>query len=365
MKIKKLLYMLGTAMVIFCLAFSPALSIAEELAFIDSEIEVVEEPQAIQDDWQEEPTEKLDENAQGQDGDIETVETNGESDMENDEVGLEDEDESSFVTSDAHFFVRYDNTNQEESGDSHYSPTKYFPIGKVADGYEYGSSSSDYTSVDGQVDTDSAYVVGAEGIITQANVNLYNKFDVTRDTIKDYFSAIYGHITEEPSKEVVSQSIFAALGEDWQKAYDAGRVDVVWYVIKPYRESTLINVDGCVYWVKTGDVIDKDDDPDNPKNPDNKEDEKPTPSPEPEPVTPDPEPSTPDVEPSTEDAAKPSSDGNGEVTIKDDEVPLGKATSTLPQTGDEEINHHKILLLLAFASLFLVIVIFVLILKER
>ena len=306
MKVKSLRYVLGAFLVASCLALSPTPSMAEEL--------------------------------------------------------------TSFVTSDAHFFVRYDNTNQEESGDSHYSPTKYFPIGEVAEDYEYGSSRSDYTSVDGQVDTDSAYVSGAEGIITQANVNLYNNFNVTKDTIKEYFSTIYVHITQEPSKGVVSQSIFTALGEDWQRAYDAGRVDVVWYVIKPYSGSTLVNVDGCIYWVKTGDVIDKDDDPDNPKNPDNKEDMDPTPSPgpEPEPITPDPEPEpvTPESKPTT-DTVTPDASEKEKVVIEDDEVPLAKLTEGLPQTGDDEIGHNKVLLFLAFASLALIIIAFILVLKER
>lgn len=273
------------------------------------------------------------------------------------------EELTSFVTPDAHFFVRYDNTNQEESGDSHYSPTKYFPIGEVAEGYEYGSSRSDYTSVDGQVDTDSAYVSGAEGIITKANVNLYNNFDVTKDTIKEYFSTVYAHITQEPSRDVVSQSILAALGEDWQKAYDTGRVDIVWYVIKPYSGSMLINVDGCIYWVKTGDVIDKDDDPDNPKNPDNKEDVDPTPSPEPEPITPDPEPEPVTPEPVTPNP-EPTTDA-GTSDAADKQEAASKPTEGLPQTGDDEIGHNKVLLFLAFASLALVIVVFVLVLKER
>ncbi len=61
---------------------------------------------------------------------------------------------------DAHFFIRYDHSNADETGSTHYSPTEYFPVGSVAEGYEYGSNRSDYSSVDGQVASNSAYLDG-------------------------------------------------------------------------------------------------------------------------------------------------------------------------------------------------------------
>ena len=73
---------------------------------------------------------------------------------------------------DAHFFIRYDSSTQTEDGTTQYSPSHYFPVGTTASDYVYGKSGSDYTSVDGKVLTKSAYVAGAEKIITGGNVNL-------------------------------------------------------------------------------------------------------------------------------------------------------------------------------------------------
>lgn len=189
---------------------------------------------------------------------------------------------------DAHFFIRYDHSNADETGSTHYSPTQYFPVGSVADGYEYGSSRSDYSSVDGQVESNSAYVEGAEAIITKAQVNLYNSFNATAATVETAFSPVYSDITKAPDSTVVSCSILAALGEEWQVRYDNGTVKVLWYVVK--QEGNYINVDGVLYYVASGNVIDKD-------NPEPEPLPKPTPEPEPDP-TPEPEPSpTPEPDP--------------------------------------------------------------------
>lgn len=269
---------------------------------------------------------------------------------------------------DAHFFIRYDHSNADETGDTHYSPTQYFPVGDVAEGYEYGSSRSDYSSVDGQVESNSAYVYGAEAIIVKAHVNLYNSFNATGATIETAFSPVYSDIAEAPSPSVVSFSILAALGEDWQTRYDNGTVKVLWYVVK--QEGNYINVDGVLYYVASGNVIDKDD-PEVDPTPTPEPDPIPTPGPTPEPEpTPDPEPEpTPEPDPviptpdkedekadDTEDKEqKPDSNPEEKKTveeevIEDNEVPLAKYTETenLPQTDDET---EYILALLAGISL--------------
>ncbi len=117
---------------------------------------------------------------------------------------------------------------------------------------------------------------GAESIVTKAKVNLYNSFNVTSETIENVFVPVYDDIIQAPSGEVVSSSILAALGNEWQSRYDKEEIKVLWYVVK--QEGSYVNVDGVLYYVSSGNVIDKDD-------------PEPTPTPEPEPdPTPEPEP---------------------------------------------------------------------------
>lgn len=265
---------------------------------------------------------------------------------------------------DAHFFVRYDHSNTDETGDTHYSATQYFPIGTVADDYIYGVSNSDYSSVDGQVESSSAYVTGAESIITKAQVNLYNSFNATGETIEETFAAVYGNITEAPSLEVVSQSILAALGEEWQARYDNGTVKVLWYVVK--SESSYINVDGVLYYVASGSVIDKDNpEPEPTPAPELSPEPEPAPDPEPEPEPiPNPEPVVPTPDKESEKQEDPEDkehepeenekeEKKEEVVIKDNETPLAsyQETEKLPQTKDQDMVEY-ILALLSGISLF-------------
>lgn len=269
--------------------------------------------------------------------------TQGLENVENEIEIISETEESAAETKDAHFFVRYDNSNQEETGSTHYSPTKYFPIGETAEDYSYGDAKSDYTSADGEVYSDTAYVEGAENIVTEANVNVYNDLGVTKETIKEFFSPVYSDIAQEPSREVVGESIKNALGLTWYNAYSDGRVDVLWYVVKN-GGAGYINVDGVLYWIKTGDVVDKDDNPDNPKNPDNLPDPEPTPEPEPEPTpepTPDPEPAPepapePDVdpEPTPEPDVKPDPEPTPDVSPEPDTTPEPET----PETKTEETS---------------------------
>ena len=154
---------------------------------------------------------------------------------------------------DAHFFIRYDSSTQKEDGTTHYSPKHYFPVGTTASGYVYGSGGSDYTSVDGKVLTKSAYVPGAEAAITGGNVNLYDSFDT--EALHTYFKTVYDNILQEPSRDVIQASIEKALGAKYAAMYAKGEIDVLWYVSKD--ESPYVNVDGVVYYVKTGQVVDK------------------------------------------------------------------------------------------------------------
>ena len=154
---------------------------------------------------------------------------------------------------DAHFFIRYDSSTQTEDGTTHYSPKHYFPVGTTASGYVYGSGGSDYTSVDGKVLTKSAYVPGAEAAITGGNVNLYDSFDT--EALHTYFKTVYDNILQEPSRDVIQASIEKALGAKYAEMYAKGEIDVLWYVSK--AESSYVNVDGVVYYVKTGQVVDK------------------------------------------------------------------------------------------------------------
>ena len=153
---------------------------------------------------------------------------------------------------DAHFFIRYDSSTQTEDGTTHYSPKHYFPVGTTASGYVYGSGGSDYTSVDGKVLTKSAYVPGAEAI-TGGNVNLYDSFDT--EALHTYFKTVYDNILQEPSRDVLQASIEKALGAKYAAMYAKGEIDVLWYVSK--AESSYVNVDGVVYYVKSGQVVDK------------------------------------------------------------------------------------------------------------
>lgn len=154
---------------------------------------------------------------------------------------------------DAHFFIRYDSSTQKEDGTTHYSPKHYFPVGTTASGYVYGSGKSDYTSVDGKVLTKVAYVPGAETVITGGNVNLYDSFDT--EALHTYFKTVYDNILQEPSRDVIQASIEKALGAKYAAMYAKGEIDVLWYVSK--AESSYVNVDGVVYYVKTGQVVDK------------------------------------------------------------------------------------------------------------
>lgn len=154
---------------------------------------------------------------------------------------------------DAHFFIRYDSSTQTEDGTTHYSPKHYFPVGTTASGYVYGSGGSDYTSVDGKVLTKSAYVPGAEAAITGENVNLYDSFDT--EALHTYFKTVYDNILQEPSRDVIQASIEKALGAKYAAMYAKGEIDVLWYVSK--AESSYVNVDGVVYYVKSGQVVDK------------------------------------------------------------------------------------------------------------
>ena len=158
---------------------------------------------------------------------------------------------------DAHFFIRYDSSTQTEDGTTHYSPSHYFPVGTTASDYVYGSGGSDYTSVDGKVLTKTANVPGGEKIITGGNVNLYDSFDTETNTeaLHKYFETVYNNILQEPSRDVIQTSIEKALGTKYATLYAKGEIDVLWYVTKNY--SPYVNVDGVVYYVKTGQVVDK------------------------------------------------------------------------------------------------------------
>lgn len=171
--------------------------------------------------------------------------------------------------SDAHFFVRYDSTIPDDSNVAECPPSQYFPIGEVASSYHYGDNQSDYSSVDGQVYARAVQVEGAEALITKGNINLYNTFGVDKDTLVPFFDTIYSNLVNpyEPRKTVISWSILQAMGTKWQEQYDLGNIDVVWYVIKD--QGHHVNVDGCLYWTKSGETtsIGDVDDNGNPQDP--------------------------------------------------------------------------------------------------
>ena len=163
----------------------------------------------------------------------------------------------------AKFYIRYDNTVQSEDGSTHYDDAAYFPVGDVND-----TDDTSKDNCDGVVSTNSAYVEGAENTITSGQVNLYDEFDATSDSIKEEFAPVYDSITTAPSNEVMAASIGNYLNADWVAQYNEGKVKVLWYVIK--TEGNDIHVDGVLYFVATGETVDIETDiPDEPViNPD-------------------------------------------------------------------------------------------------
>lgn len=206
---------------------------------------------------------------------------------------------------DAHFFVRYDHTVQDENGNSHYDAHRYFPIGSVAADYDRSKNESDYTSADGKVKTNSAFVEDAKLVIDNGELNIFHQFGATHQTIRNHFKPVYDNISAEPSKEVMAASIERALGSDMRDAYNNGKVDVLWYVIKQEKH---VHVDGVLYWTATGDVVEEGDkdEPQKPEIP--KQEEKVNPQPE----------------KSTDQATQPSQDDKSSVEIH----------KSSPQTGD-------------------------------
>lgn len=159
---------------------------------------------------------------------------------------------------DAHFFVRYDLSVQDENGNTHYDAHRYFPIGSVGEGYDRSDNESDYTSADGIVDANSAFIQDAESVIDNGEVNIYHQFGATKDTIKTHFAPVYNHIVNEPSKETMIASIERALGSEMATNYKDGKIDVLWYVIKQEKH---IHVDGVLYWVDTGSAVEEPEEP--------------------------------------------------------------------------------------------------------
>lgn len=275
--------------------------------------------------------------------------------LEKNEPVVEETSKEKETSQGAHFFVRYDSTVQDEDGTTHYSPSNYFPIGDVADGYDYSSGRSDTSSVDGYVKNDTAYVEGAESVVTQAQVNLYHSFNANKDTIKQYFNNVYSDIVTLPTTSVISTSIKNALGEEWQTNYNSGKVDVLWYVVK--RENDGIHVDGVLYWLSTGDSANKQD----PVDPAPVPDPEPAPNPEPEP-TPDPAPQpdpTPAPQPSVDPEPSPvptpesesinsetkeseATEQNPAETIAENETPLSQEKTVLPKTFDSTTSPYGI-----------------------
>lgn len=137
---------------------------------------------------------------------------------------------------DAHFFVRIDRVVQHEDGNTHYEAKNYFPVGAVAEGYKYGSNSSDYASVDGKV-KQMAHM-NVEGNIT--------------DAMKaEAQEKIYSQMTEYPSTEDVIAAANAYC-EACGVEMNLENVDVLWYVIKDEGKT---HVDGVLYNVETGEVV--------------------------------------------------------------------------------------------------------------
>jgi hypothetical protein len=279
---------------------------------------------------------------------------------EGDEPAAEETSKEKETSQGAHFFVRYDSTVQNEDGTTHYSPSNYFPIGDVADGYDYSSGRSDTSSIDGYVKSDTAYVEGAESVVTQAQVNLYHSFNADKDTIKQYFNNVYSDIVVLPATSVISTSIKNALGEEWQANYNNGKIDVLWYVVK--KENDGIHVDGVLYWLSTGDSANKQDpvDPAPVPGPEPIPEPEPTPDPQPEPdPTPQPDPAPapqPSVDPEPSPVPSPESESTNsetkeskvadqtpiEETIAENETPLSQEKTALPKTFDSTTSPYGI-----------------------
>lgn len=178
---------------------------------------------------------------------------------------------------DAHFFVRYDHTVQDENGNSHYDAHRYFPIGSISVDYDRNKNESDYTSADGKVKTNAAFVKDAKLVIDDGELNIFHQFGATYQTIRNHFKPVYDNISSEPSKEVMAASIERALGSEMRDAYNNGKVDVLWYVIKQEKH---VHVDGVLYWTASGDVVEEGDEND-PKKPEiSKQEEKINPQPQ-------------------------------------------------------------------------------------
>lgn len=136
----------------------------------------------------------------------------------------------------AHFFVRIDRVVQHEDGNTHYEAKNYFPVGAVAEGYKYGSNSSDYASVDGKVKQ-------------MAHMNVEG--NITDEMRAEAQEKIYSQMTEYPSKEDVIAAA-KAYCEACGVEMNLKNVDVLWYVIKDEGKT---HVDGVLYNVETGEVV--------------------------------------------------------------------------------------------------------------
>ena len=169
------------------------------------------------------------------------------------------------------------NTVQDENGNSHYDAHRYFPIGSISVDYDRNKNESDYTSADGKVKTNTAFVKDAKLVIDDGELNIFHQFGATYQTIRNHFKPVYDNISSEPSKEVMAASIERALGSEMRDAYNNGKVDVLWYVIKQEKH---VHVDGVLYWTATGDVVEEGDEND-PKKPEiSKQEEKINPQPQ-------------------------------------------------------------------------------------
>lgn len=149
----------------------------------------------------------------------------------------EESNEEQLEVKDAHFFVRIDRVVQHEDGNTHYEAKNYFPVGAVAEGYKYGSNSSDYASVDGKVKKTAYISVEGKNITDEMKTEAQEK--------------IYSQMIEYPSKEDViaaAKAYCKACGVEM----NLENVDVLWYVIKDEGKT---HVDGVLYNVKTGEVV--------------------------------------------------------------------------------------------------------------
>lgn len=147
-------------------------------------------------------------------------------------------DKEQLEVKNAHFFVRIDKVVQYEDGNTHYEAKNYFPVGAVADGYVYGSNSSDYASVDGTVDS-------------MAHITNSIESKVTDDIKKGAENDVYPHIVSKPELEDVKKAA-EAYCEACGVEMNLKNVDVLWYVIKDEGKT---HVDGVLYNVETGEVV--------------------------------------------------------------------------------------------------------------